>query len=70
MVKAFNLLLCILSLGTACPVFLNRTQVRYIDIQLTSMKCFQIEDMYKKAHAAIRKDPEHKKPAAKKVTFV
>merc|ERR1712061_291956 len=26
-----------------------------------------IEDMYKKAHAAIRKDPEHKKPAAKKV---
>lgn len=23
--------------------------------------------MYKKAHAAIRKDPEHKKPAAKKV---
>ena len=34
------------------------------------MKCFQIEDMYKKAHAAIRKDPEHKKPAAKKVTFV
>ena len=24
--------------------------------------------MYKKAHAAIRKDPEHKKPAAKKVT--
>ena len=34
------------------------------------MKCFQIEDMYKKAHAAIRKDPEHKKPAAKKVTLV
>merc|ERR1711992_297437 len=26
-----------------------------------------IEDMYKKAHAAIRKDPEHKKAAAKKV---
>ena len=30
---------------------------------------FQIEDMYKKAHAAIRKDPEHKKPAAKKARF-
>ena len=28
----------------------------------------QIEDMYKKAHAAIRKDPEHKKKAEKKVT--
>merc|ERR1712073_211529 len=27
-----------------------------------------MEDMYKKAHAAIRKDPEHKKPAAKKLT--
>merc|ERR1711941_64544 len=25
------------------------------------------EEAYKKAHAAIRKDPEHKKPAAKKV---
>lgn len=27
-----------------------------------------IEDMYKKAHASIRKDPEHKKKPAKKVT--
>jgi len=27
-----------------------------------------MEDMYKKAHAAIRKDPEHKAKAAKKVT--
>lgn len=27
-----------------------------------------IEDMYKKAHAAIRKDPEHKAKPAKKVT--
>ena len=28
----------------------------------------QMEDMYKKAHAAIRKDPEQKSKPAKKVT--
>lgn len=29
---------------------------------------FQIEAIYKKAHAAIRADPGHKKAAAKKIT--
>lgn len=28
----------------------------------------QIENIYKKAHSAIRADPGHKKPAAKKIT--
>jgi len=38
---------------------------RYIKL---GIKADGIEDMYKKTHAAIRKDPEHKKKAEKKVT--